>query len=36
VTRQIEPIEPIESLARTPRADLSERESSGEPSSQDT
>jgi DNA recombination protein RmuC len=35
VTRQIEPIEPIESLARKPRAELSEREASGEPSSQD-
>ncbi len=36
VTRQIEPIEPIESLARTPRAEPGEREASDEPGSQDT
>ena len=36
VNRDIEPIEPIESLARTPRADQSEREATGEPGSQDT
>jgi hypothetical protein len=36
VTRQIEPIDPIESLARKPRAEPGEREASGEPNSQDT
>jgi DNA recombination protein RmuC len=36
VSREIELIEPIESLARTPRANLSEPEASDEPSPQDT
>jgi DNA recombination protein RmuC len=35
VTREIDLIEPIESLTRAPRADLGEGEASGEPGSQD-
>ena len=36
VTREIEPIEPVESLTRTPRVEAAEHEASDEPDSQDT
>ena len=35
IPRELEPIEPIESLVRTPRVEPGEREASGDPSSQD-